>query len=66
MTVPLNGGTFGTNAEINSYLEKNNGGVSSLQLGLLYSGQTATIDLNIFHEGYVTNWTVTPVWTNSP
>lgn len=34
--------------------------------GSLDSGQNATITLSIFHVGLVTNWTVTPVWTNSP
>jgi len=67
MTVPLSSGvTFRTDAEINSYLEEHNYGVSSLQLGILYSGQTSTIDLDIYHEGIVANWTVTPVWTNTP
>jgi outer membrane murein-binding lipoprotein Lpp len=32
----------------------------------LYSNETAPIALNIYHEGMVTNWTVTPVWTNTP
>jgi len=41
-------------------------GDGSTQLGILSSGQTATIELDIFHEGTVSNWTVTPVWTNTP
>lgn len=68
MTVPLaNGATFGTdNATIASALSTY-GSVSSLQLGNLGSGQTATIGIGIIHEGYVTNWAVTPVcWTYSP
>jgi hypothetical protein len=36
------------------------------QLGSLDSWQNATIALPIFHAGLVTNWTVTPVWTNTP
>lgn len=36
----------------------------SLQLGVLCGNQTAPININIFHEGLVTKWTVTPVWTN--
>jgi hypothetical protein len=32
----------------------------------LNGGQTAQIRLNIDHAGTVTNWTITPVWTNSP
>ena len=66
MTVPLsNGGVFGTDNATNRYVTSTFGN-SSLQLGPLYGGQTATIDLDIFHEGTVTNWTVTTVWTNSP
>ncbi len=67
MTVPLdgNGEAFGTDSGINAWVSSNFGN-SSLQLGLLYSRQTATIALGIFHEGNATNWTVTPVWTNSP
>jgi hypothetical protein len=40
--------------------------INTLQFGSLDAGQNATITLSIFHEGLVTNWTVTPVWTNSP
>jgi len=36
-----------------------------LQLGSLFSEQTAIIEIGIFHDGTVSNWTVTPVWTNS-
>jgi hypothetical protein len=32
----------------------------------LDSGQTVDIFSDIYHEGTVTNWTVTPVWTNTP
>jgi hypothetical protein len=73
MTVPLDGPenvtgneitilapVFGTNAATQIY------GNDSLQLGELYSGQTASISLGIFHEGTVTNWTITPVWTTAP
>jgi len=70
MTVPLDGNqnvtgnentdfapVFGTDAATQIY------GNDSLQLGEVYSGQTVPIDLGIFHEGAVTNWTITPVWT---
>jgi outer membrane murein-binding lipoprotein Lpp len=63
MTVPLGDGVFGSDTKTNGYVTSNFGN-SSLQLGILYSRQTATIDLAIYHEGTVTNWTVTPVWTN--
>ncbi len=71
MTVPLvNDATFGTDnatdAWVSSWVSAWGGSVGSSQLGNLSSGQIATIDLNIYHEGTVTNWTVTPVWTNSP
>ncbi len=51
---------FGTDASTQIY------GNESLQLGNLYSGQNVTIILGIFHQGTVTNWTITPVWTASP
>ena len=71
MTVPLDGNqnvtgnentdfapVFGTDAATQIY------GNDSLQLGNLYGGQTALISLGIFHEGTVTNWTITPMWTD--
>lgn len=61
VTVPLsNGGSFGTNTQTDAY------GTSSLQLGNLYPGQTATISLAIFHEATVSSWSLIPVSTNSP
>ena len=60
MTVFLGDGTFGTDPSTDIY------GVGGTQLGSLGSGQTATIDLSIFHEGTAINWNVTAVWTNSP
>jgi outer membrane murein-binding lipoprotein Lpp len=65
MTLPF-GGTFGTDDAINAYVAKSQGGTSSFQLESLGSGQTKTINIQIFHEGTVSNWIVTPVWTNSP
>ena len=67
MIVPLdkNLAAFGTDTEIDDWLSNSAYGLNSLQLLSLDSGQTATINLGIFHEGTVTNWTVTPVWTNS-
>lgn len=67
LTVPLaDGASLGTNSEIDTYLTNFRGGVSSLQLGSLGSGEIATVNIAIYHEGVVSNWTVTPVWTNSP
>jgi hypothetical protein len=51
---------FGTDAATQIY------GNDSLQLGNLYSGQTISINLGIFHEGNVTDWSITPVWTQTP
>jgi hypothetical protein len=72
MTVPLDGPqnvtgneitdyapVFGTDAKTQIY------GNDSLQLGNLFSGQTLSISLGIFHEGTVTSWTITPVWTRT-
>ncbi len=65
MTVPLvNGYNYGTNSAIVSYLD--NYELGPLQLGNLTRGQYAIVDLDIYHEGVVANWTVTPVWTNLP
>jgi hypothetical protein len=62
MTVPLvNGYNYGTDASLVTGYE-----IGPQQLGNLTGGQYAIIDLDIYHEGVVTNWTVTPVWTNSP
>lgn len=42
-------------------------GVSSRTLGYLLGNSSAYItEIDIYHEGAVTNWTVTPVWTNTP
>lgn len=32
----------------------------------LSRGQAFQIRLNIYHSGIVVNWTVTPIWTNTP
>ena len=42
------------------------GQIGPLQLESLAVGQTANVFLAIYHEGIVGNWTVTPVWTNTP
>ncbi len=65
MTFPLSGGRFGTDSAIDAYVASSQGGgVSSLQLGNLAGGETVAVNIQIFHEGVVSNWTVTPVWTN--
>ncbi len=64
MTLPVGGGWFGTDAEISAYVS-NRFGASSMELTNLFGGQATNVDLAIFHEGIVSNWTVKPVWTNS-
>jgi hypothetical protein len=65
MTVPfVNGYNYGTNSAIVSSLDNLN--LGPLQLENLTRGQYAIVNLDIYHEGIVTNWTVTPVWTNTP
>ncbi len=66
MTVPMDyDATFGTDAATNAYVSSIYQ-TSLLQLGNLYSEQNVSIAIAIYHEGTVTNWTVTPVWTNTP
>jgi len=68
MTFPLSGGTFGTDSRTDAYAASpqysSTGSGPSLQLGKLAAGETVEVNIQIFHEGVVTNWTVTPVWTN--
>jgi hypothetical protein len=69
MTVPLdNGIVFGTDTQIRNYLTSlyYYNVVNPQDYSSLGAGQVTAIDVAIFHEGVVSNWTVTPVWTNSP
>jgi hypothetical protein len=64
-TFPFTGDTFGTDNASDAFVSKTYGN-SSLALEILDSGQTTNVNLNIFHEGVVATWTVTPVcWTYS-
>ncbi len=66
MTVPLDGGMFGADDQTKSLLSEDYGDylIQRVNLG---SNQTVTAVISIFHEGTLSgNWTVTPVWTNSP
>ena len=66
MTVPLTYGEFGTNAAIYSYIYSFDPyGTSSPKFGNLSYGQSADVNLDIYHEGTVTNWIITPLWTNT-
>ena len=81
VTVPLSGGIFGADNATNAFVLSKYGSYNyalgvyvgySVTLGVLYGDQKADFGsnffggLSIFHEGTVTNWTVTPVWTNTP
>jgi hypothetical protein len=69
MTVPLVNGewVYGTDATTDAYASNYyKSYLGSLQLETLKSGQTVTFDLSFYHEGIASNWTVTPVWTNTP
>lgn len=67
MTVPLSGGTFATDDKILSLFKSYpTMSVSSSQLGNLTSGKTVTVTIDIYHEGAVNNWVITPVWTRTP
>ena len=70
ITVPLNNNNvvnYGTDAATGAQAYTANGDNNpSFFLVALGGGGTAVIGINIFHEGTVTNWTVTPVWTNIP
>jgi hypothetical protein len=74
LTVPLIPvGELGTDDELTSYILSYDAvypiGLcyyyKSLTLGNLTVGESATVSLNIYHRGTVTNWSVTPVYTNS-
>ena len=66
MTVPLSiEAIFGTDAEIVAWISHYKR-EHSTQLGTLQGGDTVPIKIGIAHEGIVTNWTITPVWTTSP
>lgn len=71
ITVPFNTenfslGVFGTDNATNTFILSKYGSSSS-SLGILDGKQTAHIQsISILHEGLATNWTVTPVWTDTP
>lgn len=70
MTVPLNNNNavnYGTdNATGNSAYVANGDNHPSFFLVSLGGSGTAVIGINVFHEGTVSKWTITPVWTNTP
>ena len=60
-------GTDNATQALASELDSGTGG-DSLKLGDLGGGQTVPVpvNINIFHKGIATKWTVTPVWTDTP
>ncbi len=60
LTVPFTGTTFGSDNATNAFVTKTYGD-SSFALQILDSGQRTNVGINIFHEGSVVNWTITPV-----
>ena len=63
-TLPFTGSIFGADNATNTFAsEKYRIGDSTLQI--LDSGQSSNININIFHEGSVANWTIQPVCWNS-
>ena len=72
ITVPMvDGGTFATDNQIaNNPLVLPLSPVTLPQFEELYdnvyANENTAISIVIYHEGMVSNWTVTPVWTNTP
>jgi|GEM_PF-616778 hypothetical protein len=60
LTVPFTGSNYGTDNQTSAFVSSTYGN-SSLALKTLDSGQTTMIYINIFHEGTVYNWSITPV-----
>lgn len=66
MTVPLEDyGVFYADNKTEALLSSHIGASGQI-IGTVYTNQTAAILVDIYHQGVVSNWTVTPVWTNSP
>ncbi|MGA2524692.1 MAG: hypothetical protein ABSF65_11140 [Candidatus Bathyarchaeia archaeon] len=71
MTVPLVSlADFGTDSSTNAFVQGWDAGsgisANPSQFSNLNSGGSVGVEFNIYHEGQVINWTVTPVWTNLP
>jgi flagellar hook assembly protein FlgD len=49
-----------------SYYVSQDGFTNATSLTTIYPTQQESVAINIIHNGIVTNWTITPVWTNSP
>lgn len=66
MTVPLVIGAFGIDNATSAVAATLPWEKVSLQLGNVGTGVTLPVSVGIFHYDTVSNWTVTPVWTNQP
>jgi hypothetical protein len=68
ITVPLAlRGIFGSDNATNAFVLKNyNTSNQTLLREVFEVNYSSYVTISILHEGTVTNWTVTPVWTNSP
>lgn len=64
MTVPLVIGAFGIDNATSAVAATLPWQKISLQLGNVGTGVTVPVSIGIFHYDAVSNWTVTPVWTN--
>jgi len=65
--VPLvSNADFGTDSSTNAFLHEWDSelgdSTNPSQFSNLNSGESVTVEFNIYHEGEVPNWTVTPVW----
>jgi hypothetical protein len=66
MTIPLAlRGIFGGDNATSEFVSKNYG-TNFASREVLGSNETAYVTMSILHEGTVTSWNITPVWTNSP
>jgi len=70
MSVPLVSlADFGTDSSTNAFVQgwaaDQGTSANPSQFGNLNSGGSVGVEFNIYHEGQVIKWIVTPVWTNS-
>jgi hypothetical protein len=56
MTVPIGSNTYQDGSQYSCITP----------LSTLYPTQSVDVEIAIFHQGTIANWTITPVWTNSP
>jgi hypothetical protein len=68
ITVPLTlRGIFGSDNATNDFVLKNYRTSNQTLLREVFEvNYSSYVTISILHEGTINNWTVTPVWTNSP